>query len=85
MTTVFILCAALITVVVSWGFSKCRKPLLTAVKSAVSGVSALLMVNIFSGYTGCYIAVNAATVFIATVLSLPGVFSLLVLKIIFNH
>lgn len=85
MTTVFVLCALIITVAVSYGFSQCRRPFLTAVKSAVSGISALLMVNIFSGYTGCYIAVNTATVFIATVLSMPGVISLLILKIIFNY
>ena len=70
---------------VAWAISKCKNPFLTALKSAVTGFVGLLLVNLTSGFTGCYIAVNACTAFVATVLSLPGVFALLVMKLIFNY
>ncbi len=77
--------AMLILVAMAVAFSKTAHPYFTALKSAVSGLSALLLVNLVSGATGCYIAINTATVFIATVLSLPGVVALLVMKIIFHY
>lgn len=77
--------AFIILVCVTWGLSKANKPFITSLKSAVSGLSALLLVNLLSGRTGCYIAINAATVFVSTVLSLPGVLCLLVMKLIFNY
>lgn len=85
MNIFILLCGIVVLVAVAWGFSKCRKPYLTAARSAVSGLASLLLVNLTSGATGCYIAINGCTVFIATVLSLPGVFALLVMKIIFNY
>lgn len=85
MTVIFIVFAIIALVCVSYGFSKSRHPLLSAAKSAVSGISAMLLVNLVSGHTGCYIAVNAATVFVSTVLSLPGVICMLVMKIIYNY
>ena len=44
----------------------------------------LLLVNLTSGYTGCYIVLNFATVFIATVLSVPGVVGMLFMKLLTN-
>ena len=81
----FLISAVLILAAVSWGISKTRHPFLTAFKSAVTGISGLLLVNLTSAFTGCYIAVNACTAFVATVLSLPGVCALLVMKLIFNY
>lgn len=85
MKSIFLIFAAAALVCVSAGFSRTRHPLTNAAKSAVSGLSAMLMVNLVSSYTGCYIAVNRATVFVSTVLSLPGVICLLLLKIIYNY
>lgn len=85
MTFLLFMCAAAIITAVSYGFSKSAHPYLSAVKSAVTGLSALLMINMVSGVTGCYIAINSRTVFVSTVLSLPGVFALLVMKILFNY
>ena len=77
--------AAVIMVCVSYGYSRCRHPFVTAFRNSISGISAMLLVNILSGYTGCYIAVNTATVFVSTVLSLPGVLCLLIMKLIYNY
>lgn len=85
MNILLLFCAGVMLTGVAYGFSRSRRPYLTAAKSAVSGLASLLLINLVSGTTGCYIAVNRATVFVATVLSLPGVFSLLVMKILFNY
>ncbi|MBQ8604090.1 MAG: pro-sigmaK processing inhibitor BofA family protein [Oscillospiraceae bacterium] len=85
MNSLLIVCAAVILLCVSYAYSRCRHPFLTARRNSVSGLGAMLLVNILSGHTGCYIAVNAATVFVSTVLSLPGVVCLLIMKIIYNY
>ncbi len=84
MTLIYLLFALGCITAVSYGFTKCRHPLLAAAKSSATGVGAMLLVNLCSGYTGTYIAVNTATVFISAVLSLPGVVGILLLKIIYN-
>lgn len=85
MTVLFLFSALVILCGVSYGFSRSISPIWTAVKSAVSGIAALLLVNMTSVYTGCYIAINPRTVFVSTVLSLPGVFSLLVMKLLLHY
>ena len=85
MTVLMIVVAAVMLAAMAYACSHMKHPYITAAKSAASGLSALLLVNIISGVTGCYIAINTATVFIATVLSLPGVVALLVMKIIFGY
>lgn len=64
-------------------FTKAKHPVATAFKSAMCGVAALLSVNLVSGVTGCYIAVNPFTAFVATVISLPGIIGILILNILF--
>ena len=73
----------ILSMVVVYMFTKCRRPFVTAVKSAVCGISALMLVNLTSAATGCYIAVNHFTAFVATVLSLPGVVGLVLLNLVF--
>ena len=85
MKLLLLICAALMTLGVVYGYSLTRRPYVTAIKNVISGLSALLLINIVSGATGCYIAVNGATVFMATVLSVPGVLALLVMKILFHY
>ncbi len=85
MTVLMFVMGAVILVAMAYACSRTKHPYLTAAKSAAGGLSALFLVNILSGTTGCYIAVNTATVFVATVLSLPGVVALLVMKIIFGY
>lgn len=85
MTALMYISAAVMLAVMALAYSKANHPYLTAAKNAISGISALLLINLISGATGCYIGVNTVTVFISTVLSLPGVLALLVMKIIFNY
>lgn len=77
----WILCGLSLCVV--YMFSKSKKPLITAAKSALCGVCALMLVNLTSAATGCYIAVNHFTAFVSTVLSLPGVVGLVLLNLVF--
>lgn len=85
MKILIIIVGLIILIFMAWAYSKNEHPYLTAAKNAASGLSALFLVNITSSATGCYIAVNTATVFVATVLSLPGVVALLVMKLIFSY
>ena len=80
---ILMIALAVMSMCVVYMFTKCRKPLLTAAKIAVCGISALVLVNITSAATGCYIAVNHFTAFVATVLSLPGVVGLVLLNLVF--
>lgn len=73
-----------ILLLMSYGFTKARHPVLTVLKSSACGIGGLLLVNLTSGTTGCYIAVNFFTVFVAGVLSLPGVVTMLFLNILFT-
>ena len=82
-TTVLGILLAVSALAVIFAFTKAKHPVITAFKSAVCGICAMLLVNLTSAATGCYIAVNSFTVFIASVLSLPGVVGLLLLNIVF--
>ncbi len=82
-TKILAIILAVSGIAVIYAFTKAKKPVITAVKSAICGISAMLLVNLTSAVTGCYIAVNYFTVFIATVLSLPGVIGLLLLNLVF--
>ena len=77
--------AAVILSRVAFAYSKTRHPYMTALKNSAGGLCALLLVNLVSGRTGCYIAINRGTIFMSTVLSIPGVISLLAMKLIFNY
>lgn len=85
MKLLLLICAVIIISAVVYGYSMTRHPYITATKNIVSGLSALFLINITSGATGCYIAINSRTVFMATVLSLPGVFALLIMKLLFSY
>ena len=85
MAILLLICGTVAITAVTFAFSRAEHPWLSAVRSAVTGIGALFFINITSSATGCYIAVNSRTVFISTVLSLPGVLALLVMKIIFNY
>lgn len=52
--------------------------------SAVTGIMALAVVDLTTGFTGISLAVSVWTVATAVILGLPGVVSLLFLKIIWG-
>jgi pro-sigmaK processing inhibitor BofA len=57
---------------------KCKSPLKKAALSMLSGVAALLAVNLVTGLLGAQVAVNFYTVFTSLVLGVPGVVLILV-------
>lgn len=59
-----------------------RHPFRRALASAACGVAALGAVNLLSAYTGISLAINYATAFAAVVLGMPGVVTLLVLRLL---
>lgn len=62
---------------------KSKKPLLMLVFNALSGIFAMVIINLTAKYTGCHIPVNYYTVGISSVLGMPGVASLLTIKFLF--
>ena len=85
MNILLLICAIVISAGVVYGLSLASHPYLSALKSSVSGLAALFLINTVSSATGCYIAINSRTVFMATVLSVPGVLALLIMKILFHY
>lgn len=85
MNNIIMLILAVVSMVaVVYAFTKAKHPFLTAGKSAFCGIASLLIINLTSAATGCYIAVNYFTAFVATVLSLPGVIALLFFNVMFG-
>ncbi len=75
---------AITLIVISFFISKTKHPVLTALKSSIMGIASLLLVNLTSSVTGCYIMINIYSAFIASVLSLPGVIALVFMRLVFN-
>ena len=53
-------------------------------RSAVSGVGALLAVDVLGTLTGVSLGINALTLSVGGVLGVPGVITLLLLKVVFG-
>ena len=67
-------------------FRKCgqqKKPLKAMAANSAIGLAGLVGAAIITGFMGCGIAVNAATVVVAAVLGVPGVVMILVTVFIF--
>lgn len=62
-----------------------KRPIRSFLGSGVQGVCALAAVNIVGTFTGVSLGLNAFTGLCCAVLGIPGVISLLILKIIFNY
>ena len=60
--------------------AKCKKPLGMALKTSLSGIAAMMLVNAVQTVTGVAITVNYVTVSIAVVLGLPGTILMLVIR-----
>ncbi len=85
MDFIMLIIMAITLIVISFFISKTKRPMLTALKSSVMGVASLLLVNLTSAFTGCYIMINIYSAFIASVLSLPGVIALVFMRLVFNY
>ncbi len=85
MDFLIIVLMALVLILMTYLISKTRKPALTALKSSGIGIASLLLINLTSSFTGCYIMINTYSAFIASVLSLPGVIALVFMRLVFHY
>ena len=53
MAILLLICGAVAITAVTFAFSRAEHPWLSAVRSAVTGIGALFLINITSGATGC--------------------------------
>ena len=63
---------------------KTKKPVRALVGSGIQGVCALAAVNVAGIFTGVSLGLNLLTGLCCLILGIPGVISLLILKIIMN-
>ena len=77
-----LLLAALSIVIMGVIYYKTKKPLRMFITSAVIRAAGFTLVNLLAGQTGVYLAINAGTIGCTAVLGLPGVISLLMIKLI---
>ena len=57
-------------------FRRCgqqKKPVRAMAANSLAGLAALIAAAVITGFSGCGIAVNGATVLVASVLGVPGV------------
>lgn len=74
--------AAVVLLAVGLAAARHRRPVAAAFGSAVAGVAALGAVNVLAPFTGVGLALNWFTSFMAVVLGVPGVISLLVMRLL---
>ena len=65
-------------------FIRSGKPLKSIVVSAAQGIVSLFALNVVSSFTGIMVSVNIFTMIFSAVLGLPGVASLMIMKVIFK-
>ena len=68
--------------VVLFNVGRCGNRSLAAIKAILSGVASMMAVNAVGSFTSCFIPVNYVTVFVCSVLGLPGTLMLLISKLI---
>lgn len=62
-------------------FHKCgqqKKPLRAMILNSAAGLAMLIVAAVITGFSGCGVAVNGASVLVASVLGVPGVVMILV-------
>ena len=74
--------AVVLLVVVGLAAGRCRRPVRSALSAALAGAGALGAVNLLAPVTGVSLALNWATSFMAVVLGVPGVVTLLLLNLL---
>ena len=78
MDIVLIIVGIILSVIFLHRCGQQKKPLKAMVVNSAFGLTVLVGAAIITGFMGCGIAVNAATVVTATVLGVPGVIMILV-------
>ena len=82
MTTGMMIVGGVIALAVLVAACLTRKPVRSLFSSALQGICALAAVNVLSVFSGVTIGLTAFTTYMATVLGLPGVITLLCLQAI---
>lgn len=78
MDVVMIIIGIILSVIFFYKCGQQKKPMKAMVINSVTGLMGLMAAAIVTGFSGCGIAVNIATVLIASVLGVPGVAMILV-------
>ena len=73
-----------IALAVAVALIKSGKPIRGLVGSGAQGICALAAVNIAGAFTGVSLGLNLLTMLSCVVLGIPGVVTMLILKLIFN-
>lgn len=76
--------AGLIVIAMLVALIKTKKPVRALVGSGVQGICALAAVNVAGIFTGVSLGLNLLTGLCCLILGIPGVISLLIIKIIMN-
>ncbi len=83
--TILLWCvAALVGIAVLIGAVKTKRPIRSLLGSALQGASALAAVNVTGMFTGVSLGLNALSGIACAVAGVPGVITLLLLKLIFE-
>lgn len=64
-------------------FIRSRKPVKSLILNAFSGISALILINLTTKFTGIHIPVNWWSVITASGLGIPGIIGLILAQVIF--
>ena len=62
--------------------AKCKKPFGMALRTSLSGIAAMMIVNALQAFTGVAITINYVTVSLAVLLGLPGTILMLIIRAI---
>ncbi|MEG0913239.1 MAG: pro-sigmaK processing inhibitor BofA family protein [Oscillospiraceae bacterium] len=62
--------------------ARCRHPFKAAIKSALSGIASLMVINLLSGMTTVGIGINVLTVACSAVLGISGTILMLIVNLI---
>ena len=78
MDVLFIVLGIILSVIFLYLCGQQKKPIKAMLVNSLAGIVGLVAAAIITGWSGCGIAVNTATVLIASVLGVPGVAMILV-------
>lgn len=74
-----------IAIAVAAALLRTKRPVRSFLSSGAQGICALAAVNILGAFTEVSLGLNALTGYCCAVLGIPGVISLLILKVIMNY
>lgn len=82
--TILLIIAAVVCAIIFIALIRSGQFLRSLLFSIISGNAALFVVGYLGAFTGVVLSVNAFTVGVASLLGIPGVLTMLVLKLLFG-